>query len=933
MKKITFFSLLIGALLLPQLLVAQSTEGKDFWVTLMRADCDNPTQLSLTFSSKQVANVRIDNDDAGYHKTMTLGENDIQTLMIYDADNTGQYPDKNVGYVSDADAEIPVYKALHITSDNDISVIAANYRDKSFDVAAILPTAALRSEYRIQCYPPSSHEQDKGGDKVSQGSHFVIVAAEDDVEVDYTLSVNSTLHSAGQTYTTPKMKKGQAFYVWTGKGYGSNYDFSGTTVKARDNKKIAVFNGNVHTNIPHEIRDRDHIYSQAMPINYWGKHFVVTSSLTTIDYTKKAAKTKGDGESHITDDQKKEEKGTSTEKWERIDKVRIQSVVDSTIIYIDGDSVAMIDFSKDVHHTYEFDFGAKDALTQYTGDGHKYFEGASHYIETSCPCAVHLFFTSNQYDHKEKTIVDTLYKSDSKNYATRETKWSYCNGDPSEIWVNPIEQTMTSMTFGNFETKQVNDHYVNIVTTTSGVGSMVLDGNSISSEFQPVNGNNGYSYARIKIPAQTHTMSGDEGFIAHVYGFGEKESYGYPAGGNTRDLSAAIYINGVKYVSGSTAKLCGDDTIPYRAEVNYVYDSIYWYFGDGTDTMALKLDSINHVYEVGGTYYAYVKIFRDPTAVDDCLQGMIESNDFDSIAFVVNIGKYKVNVVGDMPQCKHMGEPIEYTISMTGSQGVKFGSDSVTLKFNQTAKEDGFDDSMIRIISEDTLKIDVPAKAKNNIPYGIDMHVGSECPTSVLDTTLTFTLKYDIPFVEQRFSNVIGISKDSLRNYLLTTVHDDAWLQVINDPASFESIIYSNFVWTANEDTLFNQQNSVLNLENPVAGAQYIVSFTLNSGTLDPITVQSCPISLDPNKNDQLIYNPGTEMLAIGANCAKMGEYVFVNATGNGSASWYGPDGNVYATAHLPEGGGLIKAPDRPGLFVLKVDAGHQRTFKFLVFE
>lgn len=915
MKKQFFFSLLMGLIILPQVLVAQSTEGKDFWVTLMQANGNNPMELSLTFSSKQGAKVRITNEYTGYDSTMTLGVNDIQSLAL-----TNEKPSC---YVAGAEAEVVSNNALHITSDNDISVIAANYRDKSFDVAAILPTAALRSEYRIQCYTPTNHD----GSSDSEGTHFAIVAAEDDVIVDYTLTVSSNQQPTGQ-YETPVMKKGQVFYVWTGKGRaGDASDFSGSTVKARDGKKIAVFNGNVHTNIPNSIEDRDHIYSQAMPINYWGKRFAVTSSLTTMEFDIKTKK-KVNGSS-----QDKTETFTS-DKGERIDKVRIQAVVDSTIIYIDGDSVTMIDFSKNPHHYYEFDFGQKDDVMTYNEkkSGFPYFPGASHYIETSCPCAVHLFFTSNRYDHNKEEQHDTISYVDSKNYEIRQFKPS-CNGDPSEIWVNPIEQTMTSMTFGNFETQQVKDHYVNIVTTTSGVGSMMLDGNSISSEFQPVNGNNEFSYARIKIPAQTHTLSGGEGFIAHVYGFGQRESYGYPAGGNTRDLSAAIYINGVKYVSGSTAKLCGDDTIPYKAEVNYVYDSIYWYFGDGTDTMSVKLDSINHVYEVGGTYYAYVKIFRDPTVVDDCLQGMIESHDFDSIAFVVNIGKYKVNVVGDMPQCKQIGEPIVYTISMTGSQDVKFGSDSVSLKFNQAAKDDHFDDSMIRIISGDTLEIDVPATAQSNKPYGIDMHVGSECPTSVLDTTLTFTLKYDIPFVEQRFSNVIGISKDSLKNYLLTTVHDEAWRQVINDPASFESIIYSDFVWTANEDTLFNQQNSVLNLENPVAGAQYIVSFKLNSGTLDPIMVQSCPISLDPNKNDQLIYTPGTEMLTIGANCAKMGEYVFVNATGNGSATWYGPDGNVYATAQLPQGGGLIKAPNKAGLFVLKVDAGHQRTFKFLVFS
>jgi len=854
MKKLTFISLLMGIIMIPQLLLAQSTEGKDFWVTLMQADSDNPTELSLTFSAKKAATVRVQNEYTMYDTTMTLADNEIKRLVLNRADC----------YVSGADAETPVGKALHITSDENISVIAANYRDKSFDVAAILPTAALRSEYRIQCYPPSAHSD------ASQGTHFVIIAAEDNVEVDYTLAANTNQgHYAGQTYTTPKMQKGQAYYVWTGNGTGVNYDFSGTVVKAKDNKKIAVFNGNVHTNIPNAIRDRDHIYSQAMPINYWGKHFAITSSLTTID----------------------DQVGS----WERIDKIRVQAVVDSTVVWIDGDSVFMFNFANDPHHTYEFDFGAKDNMTNYTGDGHTYFEGSSHYIETSCPCAVHLFMTSNRYDHEKIKNVNS----------------NYCNGDPSEIWVNPIEQTLTNMTFGNFETQQVKDHYVNIVTKAGGVASMVLDGNNIASEFTPLHGNSNLSFARIKILNQTHTMSSDSGFIAHVYGFGEKESYGYPAGGNTRDLSAAIYINGVKYTSGSTAKLCGDDTIPYKCEVNYEYDSIYWYFGDGKDTMSTDLDSIKHVYTVGGTYYAYVKIFRDPTAVDDCLQGMIESHDFDSIAFVVNIGKYKVNVRGEMPTCTKQGEPTTYVIYMTSPSGVKFGSDSVKLAFNQTAIDDGFTNDKMHIQSDSVLTIDVPSTAINRKVYGINMHVGSECPSSVMDTTLEFALIYDINFMEQRFANVIGIMRDSFPNQIL-----------------------SDFVWTADGDTLPNQQNSVLHLSSADNGSiAYVVCFTVTQEGKAPYRYCSCPVYLDPNKNDQLIYQDGSEAIVIGANCAKEGEQVFVNALAAGTATWYGPDGNVYAKAQLPEGGGLIKAPTRAGLYILNVDAGHQRTFKFLVFS
>ncbi|MBR2167820.1 MAG: IgGFc-binding protein, partial [Paludibacteraceae bacterium] len=268
MKKQIFLGILICLMLVPTAsMQAQSTEGTDFWVTLMRGDAGNYDELSLTFSAHETTKVFIENIYYEYYDTVTVEAGSIEQLSL----NTHV----SSCYVTDADAEKVSNHALHVTSEKPISLIAANYKNKSFDVASILPTRALMNEYRIQCYDPYSHSG------TAQGSHFAIVAAEDDVVVDVTPTVyTSKGKSAGQTFATDTLQRGQVYYVWTGNGSGSSKDFTGTVVKARDNKKIAVFNGNSHTNIPSK-EDRDHIYSQAMPINYWCKRFAITSSLTT----------------------------------------------------------------------------------------------------------------------------------------------------------------------------------------------------------------------------------------------------------------------------------------------------------------------------------------------------------------------------------------------------------------------------------------------------------------------------------------------------------------------------------------------------------------------------------------------------------------------------------------------------------------------------
>lgn len=192
-------ALLAGVCLFPVFASAQtilegaSTEGKDFWVTLMRADADNPTELSLRFATKEDATIRVENTYTGFDTTLTLTANTLGTLVL----------DKQDCYVGTNENMKVSNHALHITATANISLIAANYRDKSFDVAAILPTASLKNEYRMQCYTPADHENNY------QGSHFAIVATEDNTIVDYVPTIYNNYQNSTE-FT-------EFFTKWNGK--------------------------------------------------------------------------------------------------------------------------------------------------------------------------------------------------------------------------------------------------------------------------------------------------------------------------------------------------------------------------------------------------------------------------------------------------------------------------------------------------------------------------------------------------------------------------------------------------------------------------------------------------------------------------------------------------------------------------------------------
>lgn len=881
MKKQLFFGVILAAMLvLPNTLFAQSTEGTDFWVTLMRGDDGNYDALLLSFSANHATKVYIENKETEYRDTVEVGDNDIQQLNLNAHESSC--------YVTDAQEETPVYRALHVTSDKPISLIAANYKNKSFDVASILPTRALLSEYRIQCYDPYSHSG------TAQGSHFAIVAADDNVIVDIVLTAGTDKgEQAGDTITTDVLKRGQVYYVWTGNGEGSTKDFTGTEVKARDNKKIAVFNGNSHTNIPSK-EDRDHIYSQAMPINYWGRRFAITSSLTTIDNQKE--KTSADY---------KKLDGY----WERIDKVRVLALVDGTIVKVDGDSVYTFDFATNPKRYFEFDFGAKDNMTNYSGDGHKYFEGASHYIETSCPSAVHLFMTSNRYDHGEKTVDGTKYK--------------FCNGDPSLIWINPIEQKIKELTFGTFETKQVTDHFINIITTADNVKSVLLDGDSIYQKFDTLTYNKDYMFARLTgVINGTHTLTADSGFIAHVYGFGQRESYGYPAGGNTRDLSATLYINDEPYSSEGDNLLCGDKSVLFECRLDYKPDSIYWYFGDGTDTLLINVDSIRHFYDVGDrgnvNFEAYVKIFREIGSHDDddCYEWT--NYDFDSIHFHVNVGMPTIEVKRiEIPRCIPLGTATDIQIVLDNPAKVDLTSDSVQITLEQKAILAGFKDEDIQIQGDSMIIVHVPADTPDRTPYNMHIHIGSQCESTVFDKDIEFHMEYAIKQLEQRYNNVLGLIASK---YVGKTLSD--------------------FVWIHNAvDTLQNQQSSVLYLDenDPQTSGDYFVCYTVKEAGKEEFRECTCPVTFDPNGKGHS-FDPDVDNLTVSGSVAIKGNTAFVNADWQGKtdiecyAQWISVSGATSERYDLPDGGRAIPTPTENGFYILRVVTdGSGRSFKIYI--
>ena len=863
----------------------QSTEGKDFWVTFMQADQDpnNDLTLSLSISSREDCQVIISNPFTNYSETISVTANVMEPVELYTGNvlaqnaRTAMETTGKVCYAVNSE-EVDTC-ALHVTATANISLFATNYKKATFDATNVLPTPSLLDEYIIQTYTPSDHD----GANATQGSHFAIIAAEDNTIVDYcptvlTKTANDSVNIAkakidfyegdtsklserekywlnytvGDTLESPVLKAGQVYYVWTGKKDKDAGDLSGTYVKARDGKKIAVFQGCPHTNIPYQKEQRDHIFSQAMPTQYWGNTFVLTASASR-----------------------------------PVDIIRILALNDGTTVYINGDSVYTFDFDTNLKHYWEFEIGTNCA----------YGTNGSCVVTTSCPCAAHLFMVSQRY------------------YGDKNS-----NGDPAMLWVNPIEQQIDQVTFATYASKNgTTSHFVNVVTDRPDLMTISGGATTPTMTFNPVSGSSTYYYAQVSLgnEATSYTLkSNGSNFIAHVYGFTKNESYGYSAGGATVPLSQSIYINGEEFSPDKENKLCGKDTVEFACKPDFLPDSIIWHFGDGTPDVKLIQDTttiVKHYFNGTQDFNASCSIYRNSSNV------CVGQSAVTVIPIKVTIGRYSFSIGDPDIPCPEGGVqapgriPYTSTIDLTG--------DHVHIGFDSTALAAGFDSTTIGITPTNFL-INIPAEAQSGVPYGITIDIESNCG----DTTATmfFSLPVGNDVIDQRYSNVLGILKD----------HKD-----------LKGMTLSEFQWYRKSDStaIEGQVSSNLNMYDlPVEQYKndaFYVCYTINKGQADQRRSCACAKEFDPNsKEAQFDTNP--DGIIISAYYEYGREKVFVNADWNGKtdiecyAQWINVKGDIYRDEkfNIPDGGCTIPVPAENGLYLLRVRTdGKSRSFKFFI--
>lgn len=570
-KSLVLVTLLLG-MVMPSF-GQSSTEGKEFWVSLIPSkspDGTSPTTNGfgsyIAISAPKACTVKVSNPNTGWSQIYTISTNnawyEIKDIPLDEWYSTSMPASETV-----------LNKGLKVEATENVSVFCCLRWNNSMDATNILPVTALQSEYIVQTYVADSKAKDFNA---LNKTVFTILAAEDCI-VDVTLTAE-TDNGKVKEIKGIELKAGQVYHVIS----ADDQSLQGCKVVARNDKKIAVFAGCPLTRVPNYYSDRELLYEQLFPVDYWGMNFVVVRS-----------KEKDVNRVIVT----AKEDNTTVTIYGHYDPSALKS----------GDHVIKQNYTRQLEagESFEFEMSAGYADNRWDNRRENFagitFMDTAVFISTSCPCAVVSFDVGNYYfrkdNGKETVSFNKPGKSDPQHY-----------GAPAMTWIAPIEQMMDSIVFGVMGTDKTQRHFVNIIVETKDTARTKMNGKSLTSYFYPVEGNNKYSYARITLP-HTSTSGNDNmfykitsphgGFTATVYGNGDDESYAYAVG--SRTIKRGVVVEGESFIDGyiSPYRFCVGDSLEFDAQIGTdEITRVDWNFGDVT-----KIDSdpqIKHAYTSPG---------------------------------------------------------------------------------------------------------------------------------------------------------------------------------------------------------------------------------------------------------------------------------------------------------------------------------------------
>jgi hypothetical protein len=248
MKKVKFISIIAAAILWVNIssLQAQTTEGKNFWLTFGKNYWDAPYEpaemyIRIVSGNNTTTGSIVFSEGTSASIPFSILPQQVFTVKLNSAQKQSVY-NTTMGKSN---------KSVYISSNENVSVYIMNQLYAATDATNVFPVATLGTDYYAISYTVSYGVMDA----------YAVIATEDNTTVEHAGTFLSTLN-AGQVY------------------YRTQYsDMTGTRITS--NKPIAFFSlpqGNNIPSSPSFYCCADLLMQQLAPVNTWGKNFFVPVS-------------------------------------------------------------------------------------------------------------------------------------------------------------------------------------------------------------------------------------------------------------------------------------------------------------------------------------------------------------------------------------------------------------------------------------------------------------------------------------------------------------------------------------------------------------------------------------------------------------------------------------------------------------------------------
>ncbi|MCS7085448.1 MAG: PKD domain-containing protein, partial [Bacteroidia bacterium] len=187
--------------------------------------------------------------------------------------------------------------------------------------------------------------------------------------------------------------------------------------------------------------------------------------------------------------------------------------------------------------------------------------------------------------------------------------------DPFMLLLSPMEQSAIRRAIvHSFVIPNIARRFLNIGVKASNASLVRLDGQPLVG-FEAVAGTP-YAYAQAEVSEGNHVVESDSGFVVYVYGFGERDSYGYSGDAALNNFKVSVL--GPEFVCTGEpaffeARFAGSDPVQWE-----------WDFGGGATAFGSE---VSRVFNQPGTYYIKVRLTtNDGCGADSAVRPVVVLN-------------------------------------------------------------------------------------------------------------------------------------------------------------------------------------------------------------------------------------------------------------------------------------------------------------------